>query len=162
MRDLVAAAAIFCVLIGVQYGMRFQRQYRATRLWKKSTEAIQSGNLAVAEPALRKCVDLLPLTLPVRITLASVLLRLGRLDEAEREFKAVTALQPREAEGHLHLGFFYVAQLPGREAEATAAFGEALRYAPALRQQFQTDPRLEGLRRHPGFKALLAEPVQPG
>ncbi len=160
MNEMAVAVAIFCGIIGVQYAIRLQRQLRMKRLWQRAGAALQAGNFEDAEATLRQCVDSAPLALPVRTALANVLMRLGRMEEAETQFKAVASLQPRQAEGHLQLGYFYVTQLPGREAEAIAAFAAALEHAPQLRTHYQNDPRLDPLRGLPGFQSLLSAPAE--
>ncbi|HPO15233.1 MAG TPA: tetratricopeptide repeat protein [Candidatus Hydrogenedentes bacterium] len=156
MNSLIVGVGVMLALIGLQFGARHIQFLRANRLWARANECIQGDNFDEAEKILRKCVKLMPLLLPARIGLGSVLARLGRLTEAEEQFKAVVTLEPRQPEGYLHLGFFYVTQFQDRDADAVASLCKAVEYNAELREKIWNDPRLLRLRGNAQFMECFA------
>ena len=158
MRDIALGIVLLLSIIGVQYAVRYFRQRQAVGLWLKANEALKGNRFEEAERLLRKCLSISPLAPTIRSALAATLMRLNRMDEAEKEFKSLVALAPRQAEGHLLLGYFYAVQSPNRDKEAIASFAHALEHAPKLRENLRNDPRLTAMRDHPDFQSLIAEP----
>ncbi len=157
MNSLLAGVGVLLALIGLQFGTRHLQILRAKRLWTRANEAIRANRFDEAEKILRKCVKLMPLLRPARIGLAAILARLGRLPEAEEQFKAVVMLEPRQAEGHLHLGYFYVTQFHDRDADAVAALCKAVEFDTGLRERLWNDPRLFRLRADARFQECFAD-----
>ena len=60
--------------------------------------------------ALRKAIDLDPLSGPTNMVLANVLTDLDRLDEAEQQYKRTIEVAPEYSTGYQALGFFYLGQ----------------------------------------------------
>lgn len=157
MNSLIAGVGVILALIAFQFGTRHIQFLRAKKLWNRANECIRAENFAEAEKILRKCVKLMPLLQPARIGLASILVRLGHLPEAEEQFKAVVMLEPRQPEGHLHLGYFYATQFKNRDNDAVAALCKSVEYNAELREKIWNDPRLLRLRGNPQFKECLAD-----
>jgi Flp pilus assembly protein TadD len=87
----------------------------------------------------------MPLWLPPRFLLGALFTKLGRLKEAEEQLKFAQALQPREAEGLLELGIFYITAA-SRIEEGVALLREAIACDAAAAHRIQSDPRLRAFR----------------
>ncbi len=143
-------------LVVFQMAMRQRSQRRMVDAWEQAQAELARGNHEAGVAHLEECIRIMPLWLPPRFVLGALLARLGRLSEAENQFKMAQALQPREAEGMIELGIFYITAA-GRAEEGIALLREAVASDPGAAQRIQSDPRLRDFRESPDF-ALLELP----
>ena len=98
----------------------------------------------------------------IRQLLGAVLARGGHLGEAEQQYTLAAQLEPGNANGYVHLGFFYALSCPGRSADAIEAFEKAIGLDPEARDLLKEEKHLVELRRDHRFMALLAGESDPG
>lgn len=89
----------------------------------------ESNRAAEALDFWRRAATLKP-TAAYRYNLAELLRRLGRLMEAENEFQAVLALEPKCAEAHFGLANTY--RVTGNAAKSLASYNRVLELAPSM------------------------------
>lgn len=140
-------------LVGLQAGMRYFTVLRTKKAWESAQEALRGGEFAAAELALDRCVKLMPLWLHPRFLLGAVLAKQGKLEAAEDTLKMAMALQPRDPDGHIELGIFYVTAA-NRIDDGVAAFRAALEHDAAVWARLESEPRLEAFRQSDAFTAL--------
>ncbi len=133
------------------------RRLRFKKIWNSGCLALKEGDMALAERAFRKCLKHQPQSAALQQVLATVLTRQNHLEEAEELYIRATQFEPRNAETHLHLGFFYALCVENKTDEAIDAFSRAVEFAPATRVKLLHEPRLAGLQDHPRFEALVTE-----
>ncbi len=120
---------------------------------KRSLQDIRSGRLKgiAAEPAIvrieerirvlestnLKGAELVPVPAGVSLALGSALYRQGRLDEAEREYKAAIKADKKLAAAHNNLAVIYM--LTGRFREAHASIAAAEQSGFRVSAQFKHD-----------------------
>jgi len=153
MSSIAVGVVMLLLLVGIQAGMRYLTVLRTKKAWEAAQEALRDGNFAAAELALARCVKLMPLWMQPRFLLGAVLAKLGKLTEAEDALKMAMALQPREPNGHIELGIFYVTAAD-RIDDGVAAFRAALQHDAAAWKRLESEPRLEDFRRTDAFTAL--------
>jgi tetratricopeptide (TPR) repeat protein len=152
------AIVVLIIVLRVAYSQWKRRRF-VTSL-KAGAEAVKNRDSATAESAFRQCVRLVPTSAQVRLALGAVLAQRQKLGEAEEQLRLAAQLEPRKPLGHLELGFFLALCAPDRVDDAVAAFTEAVKCAPNLREGLAKDPRLAALRQHAQFQKLL-EASQP-
>ena len=91
--------------------------------------ALQSGQPAVAETLLNQAIALKP-SADFQVTLANVLLRLNRPDDAARMARQILRARPQNAEAHQVLG--HALSDAGQPEQALEAYRTALRLKPTL------------------------------
>ena len=135
-----------------------RRGHRFVHSWQKGVAAYDTSNWVAAEAALRECVRIEPIAAPVRRMLGATLARRNKLAEAEEHLRAGAELEPRNAGGHLDMGFFLVSYAPDRIEEAIAAFAKAVECSPQARAILAAETRLNpAIKDHPKFRALLQQ-----
>ena len=137
----------------------WSRGYRMRRAWKRSVEALEAGDTAAAEKALRSCVKQSPSSVPPRRLLARTLVAQRQFDEAEKHLRLVAQFEPRNADGHLELAMFLANCPPVRPEEAIGSLSTAIEYAPRLRADLGTMREFASLRDHPRFQELTKVPA---
>jgi len=150
------ALVLFIIFLRSVYTQWKRRRFAA--LLKAGAEAVKNKDTAGAESAFRGCVRLAPTSPQVHLALGAVLAQRQKFKEAEEQLRLAAQLEPRKPLGHLELGFFLALCAPNRADDAVAAFAEALKCAPKLREGLAKDPRLERLRQHAEFQKLLESP----
>jgi Flp pilus assembly protein TadD len=110
-----------------------------------------TGDAANAEAAFRQCVRLWPSYSPFHEALGNALALAGQKDEAERELRLASDLEPKRAEAHLKLCYFYAFSTTDRGRDALAEFGRV--------QELDTDLAKSALAGGP-LKERLAEIAQ--
>ncbi len=143
-------------LVLFQMAMRRWSQHRLVNAWEQAQAELARGNHEGGAAHLQECIRIMPLWLPPRFLLGSLFARMGRLAEAEEQFKMAQALQPREAEGLLELAIFYLTAAD-RVQEGVTLLREAMACDASAAQRIQSDPRLRDFRDSPEF-ALLEQP----
>ncbi len=128
---------------------------RLMHFWTLGQQALEQNDLDGAEAAFRRCVKLVPSFSGGRRILGRVLAQQEKLQEAELQLRFGADLEPRNAIGHLDLGFFLAVFDKGRDEEAVEVFSKALEFGPEFRGMLTEDPRLIRLRTNPRFRALL-------
>lgn len=142
------------VIVAFMWGYAHSRGWRAKRLWEQGIHAVNGQEWAKAETIFRKCARLVPVWTGSRKMLAVALLKQGKLDEAEEQFRMASELEPRRPEGHLDLGFFLATLRPGRQEDAIDAFARAIEFDPDVRTVLRDEQRLASLRDNPRFMEL--------
>jgi Flp pilus assembly protein TadD len=132
-------------LVALQMGMRHRSQRRMAEAWEQAQAELARGNHEAGVAHLEACIHIMPLWLPPRFLLGALFTKLGRLKEAEEQLKFAQALQPREAEGLLELGIFYITAA-SRIEEGVALLREAIACDAAAAHRIQSDPRLRAFR----------------
>lgn len=155
MNSTLFGLALVLVIIVLRSVYTQWKRRRFAMLWKSGAEAVKNKDTAGAESAFRGCVRLAPTSAQVHLALGAVLAQRRKDKEAEEQLRLAAQLEPRKALGHLELGFFLALCAQDRSNDAVAAFAEALKCAPNLRDTLARDPRLEVLRRHAEFQKLL-------
>jgi tetratricopeptide (TPR) repeat protein len=84
---------------------------------------------ALANPHLEKAVRLKPASAAARTNLATNLVRLGKLEGAQEQFKKAVALEPRNFDANHNLGELYVRM--GKLPDAVPFLKEAQRISPS-------------------------------
>lgn len=156
MTELLIGICSLGGLVVFQMAMRQRSQRRMVDAWEKAQAELARGNHEASAAHLEECIRIMPLWLPPRFALGALLARLGRLGEAESQFKMAQALQPREAEGMIELGIFYITAARSIK-EGVALLRDAVAADPDAAQRIQSDPRLRDFRESPDF-ALLELP----
>lgn len=141
-------------LVAFQRAMHRRGERKLAAAWERAQAEITCGNYESGAAQLAECIRIMPLWLPPRFLLGSLLVRLGRLDEAEEQLKMAQALQPREAEGMLELGIFYLTATD-RHAEGVALLRDAIARDGDALQRIQRDPRLGAFRESADFSLLV-------
>ena len=95
---------------------------------------LDAGDLAGAERALRRALDLRPGHAEAHYKLANACKERGNQAEAERHYLAALALDPHHAEAHNNLGA--AQQLMGRAEAAQASYRRAIAAKPGLSQPY--------------------------
>ena len=111
------------------------------------------GDLEEAAKRFEQCVKWMPLWLQPRFLLGAVLVKQGKLDAAEEQLKMAVALEPRQPDGHIELGIFYVT-VADRAEDGLAAFKEAISHDEKARTRLETDPRLRAFRDSDAYAQL--------
>lgn len=151
------------LLLGIvllQWGSRYWKLTRLKRSWAMGQEALTRGDLEAAEAAIQTCVRLAPVSAGLQRVLGNVLARRGKLDEAEKRLRLGADLEPRNAAGHLDLGFFFALCFPDRHREAIDAFTAAVACDGRLRKTLLEHPRLQLLHQDPRFVELLPQDTE--
>jgi tetratricopeptide (TPR) repeat protein len=84
---------------------------------------------ALANPHLEKAVRLNPASSAARTNLATNLLRMGKLEDAQEQFKKAVALEPRNYDANHDLGELYVRM--GKLPDAVPFLKEAQQINPS-------------------------------
>ncbi len=155
MYRIFVGLGILALLLMYQWGRGRMRMSRMKREWEIALRAFKDKDLETAQKSLQRCVRLMPTWTPARFMLGGVLAKRGRLADAEEQLKLGADLEPRNPEGHLQLGMFYVVCHPDRADEAIAALERAAACDPSLRDQFAKAPGLEAIKSHPRFQQLV-------
>ena len=156
MTELLIGILTLGGLVAFQMAMRHRSQRSMAEAWEQAQAELARGNHEAGAAHLEACIRIMPLWLPPRFLLGTLFAKLGRLAEAEDQFKMAQALQPREAEGLLELGIFYLTAA-NRVEEGVAALREAIACDGAAAQRIQSDPRLRAFRDSSDY-ALLEQP----
>ena len=146
---------IICLsaIIAVKSALGHRAQRRFTIAWDEAQVALARGDHESAMAHVAQCVRLMPLWLPPRFLFGSLLARHGRINEAEEQFKMAQALQPREANGFLELGIFYLTATD-RFDDGIAQLRDALAHDASVLRKIETDPRLEAFRQTTAYASL--------
>jgi len=147
--------ALLFVIIAFRWGAGYWQGRRFRACWTKGWEALKANDFVAAETAFRTCVRLAPTASLAHRALGGALIRQGKLDEAEERLRFGSDLEPRNADGHLDLGFYYALCVPERADDAIHSFAEAIEHKPELRAVLAEDPRLEALRQNAKFRGVL-------
>ncbi len=157
----IALWGIGAVLV-VRYFLRMRGQgSRIQALWAQATRAYEGGDYHTAITGFDAAVRMSPTFAPARRMRGRTYMQLGEYAHAEEDFRMAAALEPRNAEGYIDLGFFLATCPPPREDEAIDAFESAVAYAPRMRNDLAQAPQLAHLRNHPRFAALVDDAVSP-
>jgi predicted Zn-dependent protease len=156
MDNLITGVALLLGLLGLQAGMRYFTVLRTKKAWEGAQADLGRGDLESAEKRIARCIKLMPLWLQPRYVLGAVLARQGKLEQAEAELKMAQALQPREPDGFIELGIFYITSA-NREQDGVEALRAAVTNDPKAWRRLESDPRLEAFRKTPAFAALQRE-----
>jgi len=154
---LIGLALLILILVVRSAYLQWKRR-RFAMLLKTGADAVKNNDFAAAETAFRGAVRLAPTSAHVHLALGAVLARLQNFKEAEEQLRLAAQLEPRKPLGHLELGFFLALSAPDRASEAVAAFAEAVKCAPQVRDTLAKDPRLAALRQQAEFQKLLEAP----
>lgn len=155
MQEIIGGIALLLGLVALQAGLRYWTVHRTRSAWTAAQEHMGRGDMKEAEVALARCVKLMPLWIQPRLLYGAVLARLGKLDEAEEHLKMAAQLQPRDADGHIELGIFYVTAAQ-RIDEGVQAFRDALACDEKARFRIETEPRLRDFRDSDAYRRLEA------
>jgi tetratricopeptide (TPR) repeat protein len=99
------------------------------RFWRKLGVALaESGQLAEAEQALRRALQMAPNVAQIHFNLAVTLEQQVRLDDAARSYRRALALEPNHADAWLNLG--NVLMDLDHLAEAIASYRQVLTFRP--------------------------------
>ncbi len=155
MQEVFFGLLLLIGLVALQTGTRYWTVHRTRKAWTDAQAHLSRGDFDEAEPALARCVKLMPLWIQPRMVYGAVLSRQGKLTEAEEHLKMAAQLQPREADGHIELGIFYVTAAD-RIDDGVAAFREALACDDKARYRIDTEPRLREFRDSEAYSQLDA------
>lgn len=155
MAEIFMGVVVLMGLIGLQTGLRYWNVLRTRKAWEGAQAELSRGNFDAAAANIEKCIGLMPLWLQPRFLLGAVLARQGKLDAAEEQYKMAIALEPRQPDGHIELGIFYLTAADRTDA-AIAAFKEAMSCNEDARKRIDRDPRLEDFRRSDAYAQLEA------
>jgi Flp pilus assembly protein TadD len=155
MQEIIAGVALLLCLIGLQTGLRYWNVRRTRQAWNDAQAHMTRGDLDEAEEALARCVKLMPLWLQPRLLYGAVLAQQGKLESAEEHLKMVAELQPKEADGHIELGIFYVTAAQRME-DGVTAFRTALACGEEARRRIDAEPRLRDFRESDAYAQLEA------
>lgn len=147
-------------IVLLQWASRYWKLARLKRNWTAGQEALTRGDLESAEAAIQTCVRLAPVSAGLQRVLGNVLARQGRLDEAEKRLRLGADLEPRNAAGHLDLGFFFALCFPDKQREVIDAFTAAVSCDGRLRKTLLEHPHLQLLRQDSRFTELLRQDAQ--
>lgn len=90
----------------------------------------QMGDYGFAAASMEKIITIDPTNVKARLALAAGMFNLGRMTEAEVQWRRVLELDPDNLEAHYDLGFMYLNQVPPDLAKVKGEWGEVLRIAP--------------------------------
>jgi tetratricopeptide (TPR) repeat protein len=90
----------------------------------------QMGDYGFAAASMEKIIAIDPTNVKARLALAAGMFNLGRMTEAEGQWRRVLEVDPDNLEAHYDLGFMYLNQVPPDLAKVKAEWGEVLRIAP--------------------------------
>ncbi|HUW62471.1 MAG TPA: tetratricopeptide repeat protein [Candidatus Bathyarchaeia archaeon] len=158
MKSPLFGLAVVLLIIALRSVYMQWKRRRFAILLKSGADAVKNKDFAGAESAFRDSVRLAPTSAQIRLALGAVLAQRQKFKEAEEQLRLAAQLEPRKPLGHLELGFFLALSAPDRSDEAVAAFAEAVKCAPQVREGLAKDPRLAGLRQHAEFQKLLETP----
>ena len=153
MIDILIGIVTLGSLVALQAGLRHRTQRRLVQAWERAQDELAQNHLGAAEIQLTACIRLVPLWVPARFLLGAVLVKQGKLEPAEEQFKMAQALQPRNATGFVELGIFYVTAA-NRIDDGILQFREALHLDPESMRMLQSDPRLASFRNSEAFATL--------
>lgn len=105
------------------------RQKDLGKIIRRAEAALKKGDQKAAEKALRELLLMNPTDGEAADTLGDLLLRQGRVDEAEACFRRNVALHPNSARAHSNLGAALLAR-GEQQAEAVACFERATQLDP--------------------------------
>ena len=94
----------------------------------KASAYVCSDRLELGLAEFRRCLDINPHDLAAQANMASALIELGQLEEAERICR--NSLLAEQADPQIHYNMGLVLFKQGRYSEATTHFREALKYRP--------------------------------
>lgn len=157
MGDIVIGIIALAGLVALRGGMNRWTMYRVQRAWEGARADLDARAYDAAEGKLATCVRLLPTWIPARFTLGAVLAAQGKLAEAEAQLKLARDLEPRQPEGHIELGIYYLTAAK-QPAAGVAALREAITLKPDVIQRINTDPRLAAFRDTEDFTRLTDAP----
>lgn len=157
MIEFFTGVLVLAGLVALRGGMNRWTMHRVQRAWEGACADLDARTYEAAEGKLATCVRLVPTWIPARFTLGAVLAAQGKLAEAEAQLKFARDLEPRQPEGHIELGVYYltVAKQP---AAGVAALREAIALKPDVIQRINTDPRLAAFRDTEDFARLTDTP----
>lgn len=155
MQEIIFGVLLLFGLVGIQAGMRYWTVHRTRRSWHLAQEHMSRGDFGEAEQALARCIKLMPLWTQARMLYGAVLAQQGKLDDAEENLRMAAELEPKQADGHIELGIFYVTAA-GRIDEGLAAFRQALACDERARYRIDTEPRLRDFRESDAYAQLEA------
>ena len=158
MKSPLFGLAVVLLIIALRSVYMQWKRRRFAMLLRAGAEAVKNKDFACAESAFRGCVRLAPTSAQIRLALGAVLAQRQKFKEAEEQLRLAAQLEPRKPLGHLELGFFLALFAPDRADDAVAAFAEAVKCAPKVRESLAKDPRLAGLRQDPEFQKILEAP----
>jgi tetratricopeptide (TPR) repeat protein len=156
MPDSWSNTVLGIVLFFMVFMLFATRRLRLKRSWVQGCTAFQKGDLAKAERSFRKCLRVAPESAVVRRMLATLLTRRDEREEAEQHYRMAADLEPRNPEGHLHLGLFLASSGAGRTDDAVDALAKAIELAPHIKDLLRSEPRFASLQGNARFEALLA------
>lgn len=159
MSNLFIGVLILFGLVGLQAGSRYWTVSRTKKAWEAAQEALRRDDLETAEREIGDCIKRMPLWLQPRFLLGALLAEQGKLEAAEEHLQMALALQPRDAEGHIELGIFYVTAA-GRPDDGLAAFEQALAHDEKAWRRLETDPRLASFRETEAYASLTAQAAE--
>jgi tetratricopeptide (TPR) repeat protein len=90
----------------------------------------QMGDYGFAAASMEKIIAIDPTNVKARLALAAGMFNLGRMAEAEGQWRRVLEVDPDNLEAHYDLGFMYLNQVPPDLAKVKAEWGQVLRIAP--------------------------------
>ncbi len=155
MNSVVFGIVLLLGLIGLKSGTQYFNVARTKKTWAGVQADLERGDFASAEKQITRCIKLMPLWLHPRFLLGAVLAKQGKLEDAEDALKMALALEPRQPQGHIELGIFYVTSA-NRLDDGMDAFQEALEHDPEAWSILETDPRLEAFRQTDAFAVIRA------
>jgi Tfp pilus assembly protein PilF len=123
-----------CAWLSLAFGftvVRGQDPARASRagaLVAEGIAAIERSDVAAAQTAFRRALEINPQEVTARTYLGALAERAGRLDEAERHFAAAVTAEPKSAATRNNYGAILLRR--GRAAQAAAEFEASLRLNP--------------------------------
>ena len=151
----LSGIGLLLVILAARWGTSYWRGRQFQGCWSKGWDAFKANDLVGAEAAFRVCVRLAPTASLAHRALGSVLVKRGKLEEAEERLRFGSDLEPRNASGHLDLGFYYALCVPDRVDDAIDSFAKAIEHKPELRAILAQEARLAALRQHAKFKSIL-------
>jgi len=103
---------------------------RLARAWTDAATALKArGDAVSAVETYREIIDALPrYAAAAHYNLGVALVEAGRLDEAERAYRASAALEPTRAEAYCNIGVVF--KMTNRVDDAVRAFEQCLRISP--------------------------------
>jgi tetratricopeptide (TPR) repeat protein len=90
----------------------------------------QMGDYGFAAASMEKIIAIDPTNVKARLALAAGMFNLGKLAEAEVQWRRVLEVDPDNLEAHYDLGFMYLNQVPPDVENVKASWGEVIRIAP--------------------------------
>jgi Flp pilus assembly protein TadD len=90
----------------------------------------QMGDYGFAAASMEKIIAIDPTNVKARLALAAGMFNLGKMTEAEVQWRQVLEIDPDNLEAHYDLGFMYLNQVPPDLEKVKTEWGEVLRIAP--------------------------------